>query len=107
EGTVDTGQLSDALNGALALHPRVTLRDDRASRVTLAEGGGVTVVLESAASLSGTSVVLANGAELPRLLYDSALSALHIPPIFSGRGVSLAVRTQAGFPTGIRTPNRG
>jgi glycine oxidase len=106
EGTVDTGQLSAALDGALSRHPRVTLYADRASRVTLDEGGGVTVALESGASLSGAAVVLANGVEMPRLLYDSALGALHIPPIFSGRGVSLAVRTGVCFTHGIRTPNR-
>jgi glycine oxidase len=107
EGSVDTGHLLAALQACLDSQRKVRLFDDRAVRVTLEPGSGVSVHLASSDVLRGRQVVLATGSELMRLLHASSLLDLDLPPVFSGRGVSLLMRSMVNFPYAVRTPNRG
>jgi len=104
EGSVDTAQLLTALDYALAQQPNVTVIDERAEAVLLSADSTV-IVQTSQTLVQGEAVILAGGAEIPRLLAASSLLDLGIPPIFSGRGVSMLVKAGIHLPYTIRTPN--
>lgn len=107
EGSVDTGQLLAALEDCLQTQSNAHLVNDRALSLAFEGDSAVSIKLESAEIIYGQQVILACGSEMNRLLYDSKWLDLNIPPIFSGRGVSLIVDTPIRFPYPIRTPNRG
>lgn len=106
EGSVDTHCLLQALDLALEQHEKASHIDSRATLIAVnAEGVEVTVV--SGDKYRAVQVVLANGVEISQLLYQSGLNHLGVPPVFSGRGVSLLVQASFALPFTIRTPNRG
>jgi glycine oxidase len=106
EGSVDTRQLLRALDFCLEKHEKVQQIDDRVYTIQVMTDG-VTATLRAGEPVQAACVILAGGVEIPRLLHDSRLQHLGLPPIFSGRGVSLTANIPITFPFPIRTPNRG
>ncbi len=106
EGSVDTLQILAALESCLRQMPNCVCANDAAQEIVL-EANSVKVQLRSGDALHAAQVVLANGVEIPRLLQASHLTELGVPPIFSGRGVSVLARGNFNLPYTIRTPNRG
>lgn len=101
EASLDGGLLLEALHIANRAQPSVTVVPEHAVRVET--GGAVTT--DTGATLGAPSVVLAAGVQTTELLAASDLSDL-LPSMFSGRGVSLLVRSPESVPGCIRTPNR-
>ena len=93
-----------ALRSAIGTLANVSVAAERVQRV---EPGadGVRVTCASGTTVAVDEVVVAAGVETGRLLADSDLPQL-VAPIFSGRGVSLVVRTDAALTQCLRTPNR-
>jgi glycine/D-amino acid oxidase-like deaminating enzyme len=101
EASLDGDQLLQALHAAIRTLPSVLVIDEHAVRV---ETRGA-VVTDSGTSLTASSVVLATGVQTTDLLAASDLDRL-LPPLFSGRGVSLLVQSPEPISGCIRTPNR-
>lgn len=107
EASVDTALLLDALDVVLAGHPMTDVVHDRAASLEPAADDEIVVLLESGAQRRARQVVLAAGADTTRLLLASERLEPGLPPILSGRGVSMVVRAPFALPAAIRTPNRG
>ncbi len=106
EGTVDTPQLLAALDRCLEQHPRVTMIDDRAVKLDL-KNKDAALTLASSSVVYAKHIISSAGAYTTQLIHASGLLDLHVPPIFSGRGVSLLLRSSLSLSHGLRTPNRG
>jgi glycine/D-amino acid oxidase-like deaminating enzyme len=106
EGCVDTVQLLAVLETCLLKMPNVTVIHAELSRLNLHDQG-VSAILSSGETVDAAQAVIAVGAWTSGLLHASGLDYLNVPPIFSGRGVSLMVETALTFQHPIRTPNRG
>lgn len=105
EASLDAAVLHAALGAALRAHPGVRVVDGGVERIEL-DGVGVKAHLDTGAAIDAARAVLAGGVGTSRVLAASSLD-LGLPPLVSGRGVSLLVRSTAMFPTAVRTPNRG
>jgi glycine oxidase len=107
EGSVDTSLLLDALEVVLAAHPRVETIPDRALSIAPGPADQLCVRLGSGGERPAGEVVLAGGAETSALLRASEALDAGVPPVLSGRGVSVMLRAPVRIDTAIRTPNRG
>ena len=104
EATVDSAMLLAALRAAIGTLPNVSVVAERVQQIE-PRADGVHLTCASGTMVAVDEVVAAAGVGTGRLLADSGLPEL-VAPIFSGRGVSLVVRTDAAMTQCLRTPNR-
>jgi glycine oxidase len=107
EHAVNAAMLLEELAQAY-VHAGGTVIAEPAARVEYSHGRVTGVVLASGARLAAGHVVLAAGARSQDLIDTVPEVAPNIPPLISGYGLSLLVRTEDGtMPSSvIRTPNR-
>lgn len=105
EATIDTHVLLSALHQALEKSPLASVFSDRATELS-SGSTGVVIQTQGGTSIHGSEVVLAGGASSLEIIDPEQISDLGLPPIFSGRGASILLRTPFSLPRGIRTPNR-
>lgn len=105
EASVDPVAVMAALETAVARHPRCVWVEKDAHAVT--ECGEHLVVAAGAQEVLGAHLVLAAGAQSARLLTGGLAERAAIPPVWSGRGVSVVVDAPFALPSAVRTPNRG
>jgi glycine oxidase len=107
EHAVNAAMLLDQLAQAYE-HAGGTVIAEMASRVEYSRGKVTGVVLTSGTTLAAGQVVLAAGVHCQGLIGTVPDAAAVIPPLISGVGVSLLVRTWDGTAPSsvIRTPNR-
>jgi glycine/D-amino acid oxidase-like deaminating enzyme len=106
EGSIDASLLLDALEGALVRHSLVEVVQARVTSLAPGPTGEITARLDSGAERRASQVVLAAGVETTQLMLASEQLEAGLPPILSGRGVSILLRVPVALPTAIRTPNR-
>jgi glycine oxidase len=104
EAAVDSADLLRVLDGAIATLPRV-VRHRIDVDVVEVEPGQVRVRRSDGLVVTADQVVLAAGIGTTALAARSGLDAV-VPPMLSGRGVSLTVRAPRPVPGALRTPNR-
>ncbi|MFT3752550.1 MAG: FAD-dependent oxidoreductase [Paludibacter sp.] len=107
EGWVNPKQFLRALQHWLEQHPQVQWRDTEVTRLDIRQGRVQAAGLAEGAPLAADDYVLANGANLTRVLKDSA-PELPVQRLFYGVGVSLELQYAQHVHTHcVRTPNRG
>jgi len=106
EASVDPAQLMRALETAVSAHPRCTWIRAQAVDVR-AHGDHLMATADNSATILAAHVVLAAGASSARLLTGELAMQAAVPPVLSGRGVSLTVNAPFSLPSAVRTPNRG
>jgi glycine/D-amino acid oxidase-like deaminating enzyme len=104
EGSVEARTLLDALEISIR-GQGVDIVAGTAIRV-VPHPSGVRVLLDDGRECAADGVVLAVGAATTHLLQRSAINETGLPPVFSGRGVSLLMRAAQLPERTIRTPNR-
>jgi glycine oxidase len=71
-------------------------------------GQGVAVVDDAGQSVEAAHLVLAAGVGIPAVLSGGPLAEpVGLPPLWSGRGISMVVSAGFDLPAAVRTPNRG
>jgi glycine/D-amino acid oxidase-like deaminating enzyme len=104
EGSVDASALLRALDTAL-LALGVPTHAATVTNVNVSPSD-VRVTLDDGREICAGTVVLATGTGTTFLLRRSGLDTAGLPPVFSGRGVSLTLRSPHRAERTIRTPNR-
>ncbi len=106
EASVDPAAILSALETAVAGHPRCQWIDAHAATVS-AGGDHLMVTADDGQAAISAHLVLAAGAASGLLLDGELAKRAAIPPVFSGRGVSMTVTAPFRLPVAVRTPNRG
>ncbi len=107
EGWVNPKQFLQALQQWLERHPQVQWRDTEVVRLDIQQGKVCSAELAEGAPIQADQFVLANGANLTRVLQASAPD-LPVQRLFYGVGVSVELQhAQHVHKNCVRTPNRG
>jgi glycine/D-amino acid oxidase-like deaminating enzyme len=107
EGSLDPVELMSALTIALERSQGCRWLDAQAAGVR-EHGQGIAVDDETGQSVEAAHLVLAAGVRIPAVLCGGPLAeAVGLPPLWSGRGVSVVVSAGFDLPAAVRTPNRG
>lgn len=107
EGWVNPKQFLDALTEHVARSPKVSLIDAEVVNLITKGGNIVAAELSDGSLLHADKFVLANGANLGKIVKDSQLE-LSVQPVFYGIGMSVELQSQENVHTHcVRTTNRG
>jgi glycine oxidase len=106
EASIDPTALMEALTIVLTASPRCRWLNTTAVNVR-EHGEHLAVQAADNAVVRAAHLVLAAGSATPELLEPALAQRTAIPALWSGRGVSLLVRTAMELPYAVRTPNRG
>jgi len=107
EGWVNPNITIKFIQETLEKDDRILFLNDRVTNIKQKNGKIDHVVLSSGVKLSGDKYLLASGANVSDLLFQSKID-INIPRIFYGVGVSLLLSNQNNeIKKCIRTPNRG
>src|SRR5262249_19634117 len=107
EGSLDPVELMAALTIALEQNPACQWLDAQAAGVR-EHGQGIAVDDDAGQCVEAAHLVLAAGVRIPAVLGGGPLGgAGGLPPLGSGRGVSVVASAGFDLPAAVRTPNRG
>lgn len=105
EGSVDVGQVMDALWAELTAHSSVNIVGE-AARTLRVSDGRIAGVDTTGTSLDARWTVIAAGVASTSLLATVPEAAQAVLPLLEGKGTSLVLRSRNALPHVVRTPNR-
>ncbi|GAA1378386.1 NAD(P)/FAD-dependent oxidoreductase [Catellatospora chokoriensis] len=106
EASLDPARLMAALEASVVGHPRCRWIEGTATKIEEL-GEHMLVTTDGATTALSAHLVLAAGAMSSRLLNEPLADQAAVPPVLSGRGVSMLVHAPFRLPAAVRTPNRG
>ena len=107
EASLDVIALLSCLETAAKRHKNVLIHRTRVVAVSPDKKSSEIAIRTSSGRYLVPKVVLAAGASTYQLLDDQTLRSTALPPLYSGKGVSLRGRSSLDVPFAVRTPNRG